>query len=107
VKKLNLTEFARSFGLYKPQDSNKPFHKENPAEATQSEEQFGKRLKKAQLKELEKKEKSAPEEKRELFGGRAQRLRREIFVDERRVETRKRTFKKAENVSRRQLSEFM
>lgn len=140
INNLNLTEFARSFGLYKniaqkvtistkhhaaaeKKDTKKKLFKDKDGNAakpqTKQEEMvaagteeaklYSKRLLKAKQKELERKiHTEAPAgANRDRMEGELQRLKREVYVNEWKVEQRKVNFEKAKHsMARKVLDEF-
>ncbi len=136
INNLNLTEFARAFGLYKNlalkvtisskhHDTEKPSLKRKAKEgdkktakqelvAAGEEESklYSKRLLKAKQKELERKiyEKSSQmhADEKNRMEGELKRLKREVYVNEWKVEQRKVNFEKARHsTGKKVLSEFL
>lgn len=133
INNLNLTEFARSFALYKnlgPQamqslkhvdlkrdknaDKKRSFkerqRKDNPNEQQKDEEakMFTKRLLKAQQKEIEKKiDRSQNDFQKGKLINNLQQLKREVYVNEDKVALRKKNFEKARfSVGKKIMDEF-
>ncbi len=141
INNLNLTEFARSFGLYKDlagkvtislkhhkeakeKDSKKRLFKDKNEEqkggaqaemvaaGTEEAKLYSKRLLKAKQKELERKiysesSRAGPTEK-DRMEGELKRLKKEVYVNEWKVEQRKVNFEKARHsTGKKVLSEFI
>ena len=142
INKLNLTEYARAFGLYKDlagkvtistkhhkeakeKDSKKRLFKDKEeaakptgaqaemvAAGTEEAKLYSKRLLKAKQKELERKiytegPKAGPSD-RDRMEGELKRLKREVYVNEWKVEQRKVNFEKARHsTGKKVLSEFI
>lgn len=125
IKNLNLTEFSRSFGLYKtvansmprigkrerPDKHDKTGRAAKVAPATTEEsEMFTRRLQKSKLKELGSKLRETIQD-----GGDASRIkdemdrtRKAVYTDEKRVDQRQKGFDLArKNIKREALSEFL
>ena len=127
IKELNLTEYARSFGLYKvvhenmtkskwvdKRDTKKMEELKNKvvdANEGVATELFTKRLQKSKLKDLEREMKEA-----KLSGqadvskirGRMEETRKAVFTDERKIDQRRQGFERAKtNAKATALSEFM
>ena len=109
LKNVNLTEFARSFGLYKQVYVHRPRKDLDPADrvrvkeekeaAKETEKVFSKRLKKSKIKELERQQMGASGEEREKLFWKIKDVKREVYTDEKKIEQRARGFAKAQKIA--------
>ncbi len=113
IKRLNLTEHARAFGLYKNMnDFKRNFReREDQEEKNKTEDSnvmFTKRLKKAKLKDLDKKLLTASGADYTRYSRELDQVKGEIYTNEYRLEARKKGFENAKTINKRQaLSEFI
>lgn len=132
INNLNLTEFARSFALYKnlmhkgiskyknehkndkkrlssKRDDKKEGNDANKTVNLEDQKLFSKRLKKSQQKDLERKiGRVENEREKEKYLGRLNEIKREVYTNEDKVALRKQNFEKAKySVGKKVLSEFM
>ncbi len=119
IKRVNLTEFARSFALYRnmePSEKKKRTYKERQEEEKkdandENKQMFTKRLKMAKLKELDRRLWEANRlggNERAKVQKELDYVKKEIYVNEFKMESRMKGFENArKNVKKQALSEFM
>lgn len=113
IKRLNLTEYARAFGLYKNMNDNKRSFREREEQDEKNKTEdsnvmFTKRLKKAKLKDLDRKLLTATGADYNKYSRELDQVKGEIYTNEYRLEARKKGFENAKTINRRQaLSEFI
>lgn len=106
IKRINLTEYARAFGLYKNMNDQKRTFREREEQTEKDKKEdssvmFTKRLKKAKLKDLDKKLLTAQGAEYNKYQRELQQVKGEIYTNEYRLEARKKGFENAKTINKR------